>query len=170
MMNTGRQNPELGCEFGLPYVYVRTPRNYDQTTLNYAWQLCGTQAYSLYAGKTREIDEAAADQTLRSIIRFLNSRGVIQSETAPGHSSTIITNEDMTSVSATSAGLLRRVKFAGAHGPPRGAACLRHQSLRRLCPRSAENPRDGDALLHAGRTLRYRAQSCFSGSCRSIKL
>lgn len=63
MMDTGRQNPDLGCEFGLPYVYVRTPRSYDQTTLNYNWQLCGTQAYSLYAGKTREIDEAAADQT-----------------------------------------------------------------------------------------------------------
>ena len=105
MMDTGRQNPDLGCEFGLPYVYVRTPRSYDQTTLNYNWQLCGTQAYSLYAGKTREIDEAAADQTLRAIVRFLNSRGVIRSETAPGHPSTIITNADMISVSATSAGL-----------------------------------------------------------------
>lgn len=115
MMDTGRQNPDLGCEFGLPYVYVRTPRDYDQTTLNYNWQLCGTQAYSLYAGKTREIDEAAADQSLRAIVRFLNSRGVIRSETAPGHASSIITNADMTSVSATSAGLLRRVKFASAH-------------------------------------------------------
>ena len=115
MMDTGRQNPDLGCEFGLPYVYVRTPRDYDQTTLNYNWQLCGTQAYSLYAGKTREIDEAAADQSLRAIVRFLNSRGIIRSETAPGHTSAIITNADMTSVSATSAGLLRRVKFAGAH-------------------------------------------------------
>ena len=115
MMDTGRQNPDLGCEFGLPYVYVRTPRDYDQTTLNYNWQLCGTQAYSLYAGKTREIDEAAADQSLRAIVRFLNSRGVIRSETAPGHASSIIANADMTSVSATSAGLLRRVKFAGAH-------------------------------------------------------
>ena len=105
----------MGCEFGLPYVYVRTPRDYDQTTLNYNWQLCGTQAYSLYAGKTREIDEAAADQSLRAIVRFLNSRGIIRSETAPGHASSIITNADMTSVSATSAGLLRRVKFAGAH-------------------------------------------------------
>ena len=69
----------------------------------------------LYAGKTREIDEAAADQSLRAIVRFLNSRGVIRSETAPGHASAIITNADMTSVSATSAGLLRRVKPAGAH-------------------------------------------------------
>lgn len=47
MMNTGRQNPELGCEFGLPYVYVRTPRNYDQTTLNYAWQLADAGLFSL---------------------------------------------------------------------------------------------------------------------------
>ena len=44
MMDTRRQNPDLGCEFGLPYVYVRTPRDYDQTTLNYNWQLCGAQA------------------------------------------------------------------------------------------------------------------------------
>lgn len=115
MMDTGRQNPELGCEFGLPYVYVRTPRRYDQTTLNYVWQLSGTQAYSLYAGKTSEIDENAAEQTLRAIIRFLNSRGIIRSETTPGHAASVITNEDMVSVSATSAGLLRRVKFAGAH-------------------------------------------------------
>ena len=65
--------------------------------------------------RVREIDEAAADQSLRAIVRFLNSRGIIRSETAPGHASSIITNADMTSVSATSAGLLRRVKFAGAH-------------------------------------------------------
>ena len=100
MMETGRQNPELGCEFGLPYVYVRTPRISDQTTLNYCWQLAGTQAYSLYAGKTQEIDEAAADQTLRAIIRFLNGRGVIRSEQTPGQKSTVITNEDILSVSS----------------------------------------------------------------------
>lgn len=115
MMDTGRQNPELGCEFGLPYVYVRTPRSYDQTTLNYCWQMAGTQAYSLYAGKTHEVDENAAEQTLRAIIRFLNGRGIIRSESTPGHNSTVITNDDIITVSASSAGLLRRVKFAGAH-------------------------------------------------------
>jgi len=115
MMKTGRQNPELGHEFGLPYIYVRTPRISDQTTLNYCWQLAGTQAYSLYAGKTKEIDENAADQTLRAIIRFLNRRGVIRSEVAPGSPSSIITNDDLLTVSSSSAGLLRRVKHAGAH-------------------------------------------------------
>ena len=115
VMITGREDPELGIEFGLPYVYVREPRTYDQTTLNYNWQFSGTLAFSLYAGKTSEIDENAADQTLRAIIRFLNSRGIIRSDTSPGQFSTIITNADLTTVSASSAGLLRRIKFAGAH-------------------------------------------------------
>ena len=115
VMDTGRQNPELGCEFGLPYVYVRQPRITDRTTLNYVWQLSGTQAYSLYAGKTREIDETAAEMTLRAIIRFLNSRGIIRSDNSPGHISSVITENDLTQVSAGSAGLLRRIKLAGAH-------------------------------------------------------
>ena len=115
MMDTGRQNPELAREFGLPYIYVRTPRSVDQTTLNYNWQLAGTQAYSIYAGKTQEIDEAAAEQALRAIIRFLNGRGLIRSETIPGHASTVISDGDLITVASSEAGLLRRVKFAGAH-------------------------------------------------------
>ena len=115
MMQTGRENPGLACEFGLPYVYVLTPRLSDQATLNYCWQLAGTQAFSLYAGKTQEIDEAAADQTLRAIIRFLNGRGVIRSEQTPGQTSQVITNDDMLTVTSKSSGLLRRVKHAGAH-------------------------------------------------------
>lgn len=115
MMDTGRQNPELAREFGLPYVYVRETRSVDQFTLNYNWQLAGTQAYSLYAGKTQEIDETAADQTLRAIVRFLNRRGAIRSDTTPGHASSVITSGDLTTVASSAAGLLRRVKFAGAH-------------------------------------------------------
>ena len=115
MMETNRQNPELGCEFGLPYVYVRAPRIADQTTLNYCWQIAGTQAYSLYAGKTQKIDEEAAEQTLRAIIRFLNGRGIIRSEQTQGQKSAVITDGDILSVSSKTAGLLRRVKHAGAH-------------------------------------------------------
>ena len=115
VMDTGKQNPELGCEFGMPYVYVRKPRITDRITLNYVWQNSGTQAFSLYAGKTHEIDETAAEQTLRAIIRFLNSRGVIRSDNPSGYNSSVITEEDLEQVSSGNAGLLRRVKFAGAH-------------------------------------------------------
>ena len=108
---------ELFC-LNLGLTYLRT-RRASESALPFPNQdlaaLTGSLPFQLTQAQRRAIDEAAADQTLRSIIRFLNSRGVIRSETAPGHSSTIITNGDMTSVSATSAGLLRRVKFAGAH-------------------------------------------------------
>ncbi len=115
MMNTGKQNPELGQEFGLPYVYVRNARIYDQTTLNYCWQIAGTQAYSLYAGKTREIDEAAADMTIRAILRFLSARQIIRYNSAPSASSSIITDSYINVISSTASGLLRRIKYAGAH-------------------------------------------------------
>ena len=115
MMETGRQNAELARDFGLPYVYVRTPKTYDAGTLNYNWQMAGTNAFSLYAGPTEAIDENAADICLRAILRFLNQRRIVRYDAPPGHTSAIITDADMHSVYATSAGLLRRIKFAGAH-------------------------------------------------------
>lgn len=115
MMDNGKQNTPFARDFGLPYVYVRTPKSYDMTTLNYNWQEVGVNAFSLYAGKTDAIDEAAAEVCLRSILRFLKQRGIVQCDTPPGHTSAIITDGDMHAVHSTSAGLLRRVKFAGAH-------------------------------------------------------
>ena len=147
MMDTGRQNPDLGCEFGLPYVYVRTPRSYDQTTLNYNWQLCGTQAYSLYAGKTREIDEAAADQTLRNHhhqrgydFRLCDERG----PSAPH-------------------------QIRGRACPPRRTAGLHHQPVRRFCARGAQSAGHGHALLHAGRPVHHRAQPGFPGARGGVR-
>lgn len=115
MMDTGHQNVEMARDFGLPYVYVRTPKSYDATTLNYNWQMAGANAFSLYAGRTDAIDENAAETCLRSIIRFLNLRGIVHCDMPPGHASVIIGDTDMHSVYSSSAGLLRRVKFAGAH-------------------------------------------------------
>lgn len=115
MMVTGKQNVELARDFGLPYVYVRTPKTYDTTTLNYNWQMAGTDAFSIYAGRTESIDENAAELCLRAILRFLNQRGIIKFDAPPGHESAIITDGDMHSVYSTHAGLLRRIKFAGAH-------------------------------------------------------
>ena len=50
MMDTGYQDTELACEFGLPYVVVQKPRPFDTATLNYNWQIWETKAYSLYGG------------------------------------------------------------------------------------------------------------------------
>ena len=33
------------ADFGLPYAFIRTPRPYDTTTLNYNWQIWETKAF-----------------------------------------------------------------------------------------------------------------------------
>ena len=92
--------------------------------------------------------------------------GVIRSETAPGHASSIITNADMTSVSATSAGF-GAASSCGRARPPRRAARLYHQPLRRLGARGAQSPGHGHALLHAGRPF-ITEQPGLSGAGGSV--
>lgn len=115
LMDPAGKDAELARDFGLPYIYLRTPKPYDTVTLGYNWQRAGTHAFSLYAGKTDAIDENAADLCIRSIVRFLNLRGIVRCATPPGHVSVTIGDEDLHAVSSTCGGLLRRVKFAGAH-------------------------------------------------------
>ncbi|AGK97744.1 M14 family metallopeptidase [Clostridium pasteurianum] len=115
MMHTGYERPELGREFGLPYVYIRESRPYDTTTLNYNWQLWNTSAFSLYAGKTTEIDEPAAEMAIRSVIRFLTKMGICNCYIEEGFVSQVITSKDVSSVISTKAGILQRVKRAGHH-------------------------------------------------------
>lgn len=115
MMQTGYEKPELGREFGLPYVYTRESRPYDTTTLNYNWQIWGTLAFSLYAGKTTEIDEPAAEVAIRSVIRFLSKIGICNCSIEEGFVSQVINSKDISSIVATKGGILQRIKRAGQH-------------------------------------------------------
>ena len=45
------ENVEVAKEFAMPYIMLRNPKPYDTTTLNYEWQVWGTQAFfDLYTG------------------------------------------------------------------------------------------------------------------------
>ena len=46
-MKTGYENVEVAKEFAMPYIMLRNPKPYDTTTLNYEWQVWGTQAFSI---------------------------------------------------------------------------------------------------------------------------
>lgn len=115
MMHTGYEKPELAREFGLPYVYIRESRPYDTTTLNYNWQLWNTSAFSLYAGRTTQIDEPAAEMAIRAVIRFLSKMGICNCSVEEGFVSQIINAKDVSSVVSTKSGILQRIKRAGNH-------------------------------------------------------
>jgi hypothetical protein len=47
MMETGYQNASLANLFGLQYVVIRKPKPMDTVTLNYNWQMNGTNAHKV---------------------------------------------------------------------------------------------------------------------------
>ena len=114
MMDLGYQSPELGRAFGLPYVLLRTPRPYDSTTLNFNWQVFETQAFSVYSTATDEIDERSVRESVEAVLRFLCAQGILRAGSyGPGEPSRIVTEAELLSVHAPSAGVCRRFFHPG---------------------------------------------------------
>ena len=64
----------LGC----PMLLQEKPRPIDTGTLNYNWQMNGTNAFSVYTSATDYIDEKSANQAVSSVLRFLTRMGIIK--------------------------------------------------------------------------------------------
>ncbi|MGN1014650.1 MAG: M14 family metallopeptidase [Butyricicoccus sp.] len=110
MMDTGHQSTSLANLFGLPYVVVRKPRPYDTGTLNYNWQIWNTDAFSVYAKETDQIDEESARMAIVSVLRFLSRMGIIKYHCHSGYIASIVQEEDMQSIQCPCAGIFRRLK------------------------------------------------------------
>ena len=113
MMETGRENTGLANLFGLPFVVLRKPRPFDETTLNYNWQLSGTNAFSLYTNETERIDEDSAALAVASVLRFLSRMGIIKRQCHGGYISTIVEEDTLMPVKSGTGGIFRRVKKPG---------------------------------------------------------
>lgn len=113
MMETGHHSPSLANLFGLPYVVIRKPKPFDTATLNYNWQMNGTNAFSVYAGSTDQIDDKAARQAVSSVLRFLTRMGIVKYNNHSGYIASVIKEEELFSVKNNSAGFYQRLKNAG---------------------------------------------------------
>jgi len=113
MMETGYHNPGLANLFGLPYVVIRKPTPYDTATLNYNWQMNGTNAFSIHTAATDQIDEESARQAASSVLRFLTRMGIIRYHSHNGYIASVIREEDLTSVKTDQAGFFRRAVNPG---------------------------------------------------------
>lgn len=97
MMETGFQSASLANLFGLPYVVIRRPKPMDTATLNYNWQMNGTNAFSIYTNSTDTIDEHSARQAVSSVLRFLTRMGIVKYNNHSGYIASVV-NEDRKSV------------------------------------------------------------------------
>lgn len=116
MVKTGYEDIEGAKQFGMPYICIRKPKPYDTTLLNYNWQIWDTKAYSVYSGQNNEVDSRESRQTISAILRFLVRKGLIRASYRIHQSdfnSVLLYEADLTSVTAPTAGIFRKIKGAG---------------------------------------------------------
>lgn len=113
MMATGYESNSLASLFGMPYVVTRKPEPMDTKTLNYNWQLQGTNAFSVYTSFTDYIDEPSAKMAVSSVLRFLTRMGIIKYNCHNGYIASIIEEHSMSPIRALKSGIYRRLKNPG---------------------------------------------------------
>ena len=113
IMDTGYQTSSLGNLFGLPYVVMRTPKPIGTTTLNYNWQLCESNAFSIYTRETAHIDEESAAQAVSAVLRYLSRVGVVKYTCHSGFLSTVINKNDLATVLTPAGGIFRALRVPG---------------------------------------------------------
>lgn len=109
MPETGKESTSLANLFGLPYVMVGKPRPFDAKTLNYNWQLSGTESFSIYTGNTDEVDDGAARQAVSAVLRFLTRMGILRYNCHNGYIASILEETELVTVKSSSAGFFRRI-------------------------------------------------------------
>lgn len=113
MMETGYQSASLANLFGLQYVVIRSPKPMDTVTLNYNWQMNGTNAFSIYTNSTDNIDDKSARQAVSSVLRFLTRMGILKYNNHSGYIASVIHEQDLMPVKTYDGGFYRRLKDPG---------------------------------------------------------
>ena len=113
MMETGYQSASLANLFGMPYVVIRKPKPMDTATLNYNWQMNGTNAFSIYTNSTDIVDDKSARQAVSSVLRFLTRMGILKYNNHSGYIASVINEYDLMPVKTYDGGFYRRLKNPG---------------------------------------------------------
>jgi len=107
LMETGFTEHDYMLDFGLPYAFVRQPRPYDTTTLNYNWQIWETKAFSLYTNATDTIDEPSAKLAIDAVLRFASRRGILNTRLSNGYHTEILDESALCQIHSTCAGIYK---------------------------------------------------------------
>lgn len=86
-----------------------------RTTLNYNWQLCNTNAFSVYTNFTDKIDEVSARDAVTAVLSFLTRMGVIKYNCHSGYIASIVDESNLKPIMTRSAGIFRRKVNVGAY-------------------------------------------------------
>ena len=94
---------------------LRNRKPYDTTTLNYEWQVWGTQAFSIYTPGTDQVDVKQARYGIDAVIRFLAYHGLIHMKVNRGYRSRIVEENELVTVRTKTSGILVLKVKCGDH-------------------------------------------------------
>ena len=115
MLKTGYEDVATARLFGMRYVTTCRPRPFDTTLLNYNWQLWDTKAFSVYAGKTGQVDQTAGDACTDAIMRMMSRTHIIAARFGgAAFESETIDESTLMHIKAQHAGILLRRVSAGS--------------------------------------------------------
>lgn len=155
LMETGFTDHELMKDFGLPFAFVRKPRPYDTTTLNYNWQIWETQAFSLYTNATDNIDEPSAKLAVDAILRFMSLRGVIRAKIPGGSITELLDESSLTQIHSPAAGIYKSFVRTGDEFRRGNALCEITDPLDGSIIRRISAPFDGIVFFRYNRPLEF---------------
>ncbi len=115
MLKTGYEDVETARLFGMRYVTTYKPRPFDTTLLNYNWQLWNTKAFSVYAGKTTQVDQTAGNENVDAILRMMSRARILATRFGgAAFESETIDESTLMHIKAQHAGILLRQVSAGS--------------------------------------------------------
>ena len=115
MLKTGYEDVETARLFGMRYVTTYKPRPFDTTLLNYNWQLWNTKAFSVYAGKTSQVDQTAGNENVDAILRMMSRARILATHFGgAAFESEAIDESTLLHIKAQHAGILLRQVSAGS--------------------------------------------------------
>ena len=155
LMETGFTSHEDMKDFVLPYAFVRTPRPYDTTTLNYNWQVWGTNAFSLYTNATDDLDENSAKTAVDAIIRFMVKRGILKTRVGSGYLTKIISEDRLLQMHSTSSGICRSFVKTGDEVHSGDLLCEIKDPLEGDVISKATSPVNGIVFFRYNRPLEF---------------
>ena len=155
LMETGFTDHELMKSFGLPFAFIRQPRPYDTTTLNYNWQIWETQAFSLYTNATDDIDEPSAKLAVDAILRFMAARGVIKIKVPGGYITEMLDEKSLVQIHSPAAGIYKSFVQTGDEFRKGDVLCEITDPLDGSVIRQITAPSDGIVFFRFNRPLEF---------------
>lgn len=113
---TGFEDTGTARLFGLPYIWIRDPKPFDTTTLNYNWQIWESKAFSIYGGQNDDVTPEGSRTIVDTILKFTHRIGLstpVKHASKLSFETILVDDKELEKIKSPSAGIFQKAVKAG---------------------------------------------------------